>query len=209
MDPRRRDGSSEEKGLPARVVATGAVGAAAADGAESAVDVFLTSGALAHIPVVRTVLAVGHTVGAVRDELLRRRLRRAIAGYGAAASSDWERLSRRLLEEPDDAEIVHHLLYVLDSMTSDMKAELVGRVLRAFADGRCDRSSLRRTIDMIHAAQSEDIRDLIRFGATELPREVHYRLAMIGLVGGGRENLTTGEAPQTLTEAGQLLLEDT
>lgn len=187
------------------VAAEDGVQDAATDLAEGFVDVFLTSGALDEIPVVGSVLGFVRGVGALRDALFLRKLAAAVAGFGEATDSERAEWRTKLVGDPEMVEIGERLLYVIDASTSRLKAELVGRVFRRFIDGACDKSTLRRTVDMIGTALAEDLRELTNSGVNALTDSAYDRLASLGLVEGGPDVLTTDGGNVSVTFEGQLL----
>lgn len=178
---------------------------AATDLAEGFVDIFLTSGALDDIPAVGSVLGVMRGVGAVREALFLRKLAAAVAGFGDATDSERAEWRTKLVGDSEMVEIGERLLYVIDASTSNLKAELVGKVFRRFIEGACDKSVLRRTVDMIGTALAEDLRELTNSGATGLTDAAYSRLASLGLVEGGPDVLTTDGGDVSVTFEGLLL----
>jgi hypothetical protein len=173
------------------VVADDGVQDAAIDGAEGVIDALLTSGALDDVPFVRTLLGIGRGIASVRDQILERKLRAAIQGFGPATDQQREHWRAKLADEQDARVIGERLLYVIDAASSDLKADLVGRAFRAYTEGDCDGEALRLTVDMIHAAFAEDLSEWQSLGADGISDECYSRLARIGLVEGGPDVLTT------------------
>ena len=69
------------------VVQDGTVPDAAADMAEGLIDIFLTSGALGELPIVKPVVGVLRGAVAIRDRLFLRKLNRSVEGFGHATEA--------------------------------------------------------------------------------------------------------------------------
>jgi len=179
---------------------------AAIDIGEGLVDAFLSGGALDAVPVVRSIMAAIGGVSAISDAMLQRKLNAAVSGFGAATDEDRVNFRSRLDEDDDRCEIGERLLFTIDAVTSTLKAELVGRAFRRHLEGACDKSTLRRTIDAIGQALAEDLSELVVAGPHDLDDQTYQRLAALGLLDGGPENITDAGGIIVATPSGALLL---
>ena len=174
-----------------------------ADAGDSLVHVFIDGGVFDDVPILRSVLGIGRGARAVTDILLQRKLLSALKGFGTA--TDDERVQMLgSLERLGDERIGEQLLVAIDAASADLKATLIGRAYRRCLLDGIDASTLRRTVDMVNAANVEDLRELLA-GPEQISEEASFRLNNIGLVEGGPESLTTEGGTPRATVHGSLL----
>lgn len=174
-----------------------------ADAGDSLVHVFIDGGVFDDVPLLRSLLGIGRGARAATDILLQRKLLSALNGFGTASQQERAQMLVSL-ERLGDERVGEQLLIAIDAASADLKATLIGRAYRRCLVDGIDASTLRRTVDMIIAANVEDLRELLP-GAERISQEASFRLNNIGLVEGGAESLTSEGGTPRATVHGSLL----
>src|SRR5690606_31323998 len=132
-----------------------------------------------------------------------RKLLRALQGFGTATDDERAQMLGSL-ERLGDERIGEQLLVSIDAASADLKATLIGRAYRRCLMDGIHAATLRRNVDMINAANVEDLRELLA-GPERISHGASFRLNNIGLVEGGPESLTTEGGTPRATTHGSLL----
>jgi hypothetical protein len=120
------------------------------------------------IPIVAWVRRFAKGGIAIRDALLARKLIKMLRGVGAVSDKDRDKWNERLGDRRQAQNIGLRLFAILDKLTDEWKAELVGRLLRRYLDGDLTLNEFLRGMEMIERAFSDDLR---RFLAGEVDLE--------------------------------------
>jgi hypothetical protein len=154
----------------------------AAEVAEARIDALIDSEALDAIPVVKSVRALARGVAGFRETWLEKKLMAMMYGFGPISADDAERWTKRPRTDKEDAEIGERVIALVDRVTARVKAQLIGKVMRAWLDGRCDRPTFLRTAEMIDDALTEDLSFLIEGRADGSDEAATRRLVAVGLM---------------------------
>jgi len=128
----------------------------AAEYVEAALDAFVDNALIDVIPIVGTIRGVVQGASSIRDALLAKKLVTMLSAIGEASEGDVAKWRERINTD-GGRETGERVLEVVDRITSAHKATLIGKVFREYLDGRCDRSSFLRTVEMIDSALTEDL----------------------------------------------------
>lgn len=181
-----------------------------AEYAELSLDQLVNNRILDAVPVVSTIRALAGGVLSIRETMLVRKTAAMLsAALDSMTSKDRERWQKRLATESGLRDTGERLLMIVDSVTSVTKADMVGRAFRHYLDGACDQVSLRRTIEMIAGALTEDLVELVNLNGGDpatLADDVQARLTSIGfLVNRSNAIMTSNSRPPATSSVATLL----
>ena len=176
------------------------------DYAEISVDAFVDSGVLDKIPIIGTMRALARGVAGFREARLLQKLTVmlfALGNVSAAESADW---SKKLREDEHVEEFGERVIGIVERVESAMKARLVGLMFRAYLDGRCDRNTFLRSIEMIDRALTEDLAYLVEHWADGATGPACDRLVSVGLLADRSISIVTeGSQPPAPSSEGDLI----
>jgi len=150
--------------------------------AEMGLDALVDSGIADDVPVVKTVRALWRGAAGIREALLLRKLVALLQGLGDIDSEDAAKWRRKLQDDEQLEEFGERVIGIVDRVESATKAKLVGLMLREYLNGRCDRETYLRSIEMIDRALTEDLSFLVNHRTEDLSDPACARLMAVGLM---------------------------
>lgn len=173
---------------------------------EAGIDAFVGNAAIDAIPIVATVKALVRGAAGYHEAWLSKKLVAMLYGVGDVSEANVVRWTKRLRDDPGLRETGERVLAVVDRATSTWKAELIGRLLRSYLDGGCDRQAFLVTTEMVDAALTEDLRFLIEEWSEGMDSDAAQRLIGVGLMRDQASRLLTEDSePPIPSHAGQIL----
>lgn len=131
---------------------------------EIGMDTLLQEGVWKEIPILKSVLAVGKTLGSARDYFFAKRLLAFLKSFAELTAEERRDLVVRL--DRDDA-FGHYagerLLDLLSRLDDERKPELIAKALKRYAAGRISASQLQRLYYAVERLQLCDLGELERF----------------------------------------------
>jgi len=105
-----------------------------------------------------------------------------VQGLGDIDSEDAAKWRRKLQDDEQLEEFGERVIGIVDRVESATKAKLVGLMLREYLNGRCDRETYLRSIEMIDRALTEDLSFLVNHRTEDLSDPACARLMAVGLM---------------------------
>lgn len=138
---------------------------------------------LEDLPAVGVLIKIFRAVPSIRDKLL---MKKVISFLRAAtrAPAEARQAFMKTLNERETQELGEALVLALDRLDSMKKPAMLGRVLRALAEGRIDRrrfDSMVAALDRLTVRQLEEMR-VFYSGERECDRDALPALAFVGVV---------------------------
>jgi hypothetical protein len=161
------------------------------DYAQAAVEVIVSDDVLRHIPIVRTITAMGAAVVSVRDEVFIRKLEMFLTALQEVPAEERREMVRRLEADPNyGRKVGEHLIELLDRVDSRRKPLMIARVFGAFAEQTITDTELHRLLNAIERIPTSEIDAVRRFvntpttaaAAQQVDEESLNAIATAGLV---------------------------
>lgn len=130
----------------------------AADYGELALDSLFDNEIVEAVPIISTLRHVVGGVMGLRERHTARKLLALIYGVGSCTDDDRRRWRERLDGAKGRSDVAERVVAIVDALASAYKAELIGRALRRYLDFEIDQDTFLRTVEMVHASLTEDLR---------------------------------------------------
>lgn len=170
---------------------------------------FIGEGLLKEIPIVRSIVAAGKTVSAVRDELFQQKVAAFLEGRSSLKQEERTKFAEELARDPEQSKRLWEAVFLhLDRLDDVEKAPMLGKMFAAHARGHIDFSQFRRLARGIDAALVSELRILANKDTVkELNSDKFLALlepAGFAFTSGGTTRLGAQGTQTRLTGAGQL-----
>lgn len=135
---------------------------------EIGMDTLLQDGVWKEVPILKSVLAIGKTLGGVRDYFFAKRLLAFLKSFSELTAEERRDLVARL--DRDEA-FGHYagerLLDLLSRLDDERKPELIAKALKRYAAGRVSASQLQRVYYAVERLHLCDLDELEKFCQAE------------------------------------------
>jgi hypothetical protein len=140
-----------------------------------------------------------HGALGIRDRIFCRKLVRFLA-HVDVAEEDRLRFATELADPKERRRVGATILLILDRLDDLSKADVLGRAMKLYMEGKIDYALFRRVGRAIDAADIDDLRELAKSEeANQIPRDAFDRLVSTGLV--RRSAVVSSHPPSKSQEA--------
>ncbi|GAB3724040.1 hypothetical protein GCM10027594_05120 [Hymenobacter agri] len=188
----------------------------ASDASELVLDgITSASDAIEAVPVFGSAVKLVRAGLAMREKLFMRKLSRFLLQLQGIKPEEKQAFIREMVFDPDFKKRVgENLVLVLDRLNDMEKADVLGRLFRAYVAGRIDYPLFGRFAGIVDRAFLPDLFRLRQFNADSAGDDAVFALESLGLVylsviGGGNASLdgTDGGSAYAILPLGQKLAE--
>lgn len=161
------------------------LGGLAAGIGEFTVDLLLNEEILRDFPIVSSLVSIARAGISIRDHLFLKKLWRFLSCLKDCSEQERLRFMNRLGEQGFRQKIGESLVLLLDRMDDMQKPELLGRVFRAYLQGKIDHRTFQGLATAVDRIKMYTIPDLVEFysipGDEGSREQRFYDLALCGL----------------------------
>lgn len=139
---------------------------------DSAVQDLVNNDAISEIPVIKSVVGVAKGALAFRDRRYVSKLLRMLSETSKASDEDRQKFKEKLDNNPKEAKRAGTvILDIVDKITSDEKATMVGKAIRAYMHET--ELTLNQLITLCEVIERTYVQDLISLEKSEIHNDVH------------------------------------
>jgi hypothetical protein len=151
--------------------------------AEVILDSSIEGGVLRDVPIIGTIIGLGRAAVTIRDRLFLNKLRYLLSEIESVSAEDREEMVSAINDSEEySIKVGEKILYIVDRCEDHQTATLVGRIFKAFLEGRLDYDSFVRLAGIIDRLHHSTVLDFAKTDWSDIDADEVTELIGTGLI---------------------------